>query len=753
MPLVFLYLACSLSTPDAVASPSGRADAGSGSLAAYGSSRAETSPRVIWGIYEITLDPETLTADVVPSRLAMGHFNVRRFLEEAPCSHCLVLTKIKMLGPREFEVDAQLRHPFVGHNYYTGFDVRGTVMFDGSFSFPGSGLSFPDPEDPDSGALLNPDGYTTLFNPTDYPPGSQQWPALEYQKGRYATDLFPTATLNPYIYYCPDVPRRYFGSTSVITRTYHIRLPSGQPLRFGYVIDANWALPVANPPKVPDDFPLAANMPEPYRIDMHVIGNNLWSEEGVGGGGSIRFSLKVYDHQDPRREQDGGTIKGFFWEIAGMTGWNAITPDAWSSGSDSVGSYAVYEFLEAPVPDAPGPHKCLIGVVDKEPGIKGIQETAYMLTAVQVQQGQSCWSPGEMVSDIPSSSYQAHLNNAQCTFVDDEGIFHLFYLDRKWEIHHLQHQGGIVSDEIIIPDEKGYNLNAVPDSLGNIHLAYADNPDMEGGNVVYRMISPDGEVGPPVNLTASPRVYQYEVALAVAPDSQILVLWMDTAAYPNRRLKGGWFNGSFWVTAMEFAQCYLPNSWIDPSVVADSSGVFHFVYCDNDPSDVFYFQFSNGWTSPRVTLIDGPQTSCNGRLSIDSNDRIYMTFEDDRTGGRRGWLMMRDPVTGGWTPEIDMVGYNHANNRYQNIPLPDGRLAVVWTDWRDETRGLYSKVFDPFLSEAQIQAIPDDEIDAFYSELKNQTRLCLDQNGTLHLVWSDHRAEDHWQLIYSTCTP
>ena len=46
----------------------------------------------------------------------------------------------------------------------------------------------------------------------------------------------------------------------------------------------------------------------------------------------------------------------------------------------------------------------------------------------------------------------------------------------------------------------------------------------------------------------------------------------------------------------------------------------------------------------------------------------------------------------------------------------------------------------------------DDEIDAISDAMKNQTRLCVDQNGTLHLVWSDLR-EGHCQLFYSTCTP
>ena len=139
-------------------------------------------------------------------------------------------------------------------------------------------------------------------------------------------------------------------------------------------------------------------------------------------------------------------------------------------------------------------------------------------------------------------------------------------------------------------------------------------------------------------------------------------------------------------------------------------------------------------------------------MAINSEDRIFITYEDNRTGSLRGYLRVRDPLSGEWNEEKDLTGHNYYMDRFQNEPLPSGQIAVIWTDRRDGFRGLYSKTFDPFLSEAEIQGITDDEIDAISDAMKNQTRLCVDQNGTLHLVWSDLR-EDHWQLFYSTCTP
>jgi hypothetical protein len=704
------------------------------------------------GIYSISIDPVSLEADVIPMRVGEGHLNALKFLEEGPCSFCLAVTNIQPHGPKEFLIDIQVTHPLFGLDQFTVFDVRGIIMFDPGFVFPASGLSFPDPLSPGAGYLINPDGYTTLFNPTDFPPGSMPWKAWEYQKGKYATPDFPASTLNAYLAYCETIPRRYLGCTSADTRTYDMKFPNSGPLHFGYAIDCNWAPPTQNPPVVPDDFPLIANVPEPYHLEMQITENSLWSDSGGGSGGNLRFGLKVYDHQDPHLVANGGTIQEFKIEIAGMTDWENISPSTWSEGVDSMGDYVKYDFLMAPIPDAPGPHNCVIAVIDKEIGLKSLNETAYCITDISVNQGETCWSPGVLLSDIPNESYQAHLNNMRNLFVDSYGIVHLYYLDTSWYIHHLIYDGIVQSDEIIIPGEQGYNLNAVPDNSGDVHLLYSNNPDILGGDIIYRKISSAGDIGPAVKLNSDTDEDQYQSVMAIAPSGEILALWMDTENIPTRYLLGAYFNGSTWSPEINFVTCDLPENWINPAVVADSSNAFHITYTYNTPADIYYLSFANGVLSQPQEIIGGPQKSVAGNLSIDSNDKIYMTFEDDRTGSLRGYLTMRDPVTGVWSPEIDISGYNHQNNRYQNEPLPGGRLGVVWTDWRDDTRGLYSKVFDPMLSQDDILAIPDEEIDGLFTDIKNQTRLCADQNGTLHLVWSDIRS-GHWQLYYSKCTP
>jgi hypothetical protein len=657
------------------------------------------------------------------------------------------------IGPGEWMVDVRIQHPFAGLNYYTGFDVRGIIMFDAGFTFPGSGLSIPDGSATGGGLLLNPDGFTTLFNSTQYPPGSAPWPAFEYQKGKYSIGSAPSATLNPFKCYATTTPRRVFTSTLAETRSYHILFNTTKPIHCGYAIDASWAIPLKNPPKVPDDFPIEANMPEAYLVDFTVKSNSLWSDPSGGGGGDIRFSLKVYDHHDAHLVAQGGDVKEIRWEIPGMTGWDALTPTEWIDGVDASGAYVEYSFIEAPVPDMPGSHKVLFGIVDKETGIQDLPETAYLLSEIQVHSGQTCWMPGELVADNANESYQSHLGNSHAAFVDSTNAFHLFYLDDNYEIHHLvRYAPSTVSDDIVLPGEKGYNVNAVPADDGGIHMLYADDPYSEGGNIVYRYIDSVGEMGPPVFLSAQSRPLQFLTTLCTAPDGTILALWMDSSNQPGRKLCGSWFDGSSWSGEMILWNCDLPDGWVSPAMVADSSSVFHICYADGSDLDLYYMRFDHGSTSPPELVVWGPGRAGTPVMSIDPDNFIYTTFVDTTVGWEQGFLTIRSPLSGTWSEPVNLIGHNYSCKRFENQILPDGRMTIVWTDVKQSARSLYTKVFNPFLSESEIQELPDDEVDAPFIEQKNQSRMVADPNGTLRLAWSDSRS-GHWQIYYSECTP
>jgi len=242
--------------------------------------------RLLWGFWSVTVSEDRTRAEIVPVRTAAMHLNVVRLLEVTACHTCLTIGNLHPSGPNELEVDVILTHPFPGLLKFTGFDVRGIFIAQTDFTFPVSGrkIAWGD----DVPRMLNPDGYTSLFNPTEYPPTSPA--ALGYIPGKYATGGDLSATLNPFMAYRRDAPRRMFEAGGAETRTVHIYAPPG-PIHFGYAVDACWE-PVENVIDPLTDFPPEANCLESYRLDVS-IGAGLSHEPGS----SVPIQVEVYDHQ------------------------------------------------------------------------------------------------------------------------------------------------------------------------------------------------------------------------------------------------------------------------------------------------------------------------------------------------------------------------------------------------------------------------------------------------------------------------
>jgi len=248
-------------------------------------SRSATGNRVLWGLWKISISADRETITVLPDRVGALHFNVVRLIEVAPCSDCLRIKNVKGTADG-LSADVILIHPFPALLQYTGFDVRGIFISGARYTFPVSGrkIAWGD----DVARMLNPDGYTHLFNPTNFPYTNP--PILGYIPGHKAPGGDLSATLNPYVAYEQDKPRCVFMPGTVSTRTVFLYLPPG-PLEFGYAVDASWfpaGVEVTDPV---NDFPPQANCMEAYRISMEV------GTEMQHGYGSAPIAVEVYDHQ------------------------------------------------------------------------------------------------------------------------------------------------------------------------------------------------------------------------------------------------------------------------------------------------------------------------------------------------------------------------------------------------------------------------------------------------------------------------
>jgi len=172
----------------------------------------------------------------------------------------------------------RITHPFPGHPEYTGFDVKGIIIFDGSYEidheynpfwpwYPPCIISWKELGDPE---VLNADGYTPRWRP-GYDIGSDL-PVLNYWEGKYAKGE-PDAIINAYLNFYSIENRHIFLSDDTISRVYTIWLPPGEPVVAVYAVEACWEPPLVMPVSDPvTDFPITANQPEAYKFDV-VINN------------------------------------------------------------------------------------------------------------------------------------------------------------------------------------------------------------------------------------------------------------------------------------------------------------------------------------------------------------------------------------------------------------------------------------------------------------------------------------------------
>ena len=250
-------------------------------------SQSGQTNRHLWGFWEVSISEDRSTVEVAPARVGAMHFNVVRLLEETPCSGCLSIYNPRILPNGELSIEVTLRHPFPGMIRLTGFDVRGMLIGNSDYEFPSSGRTVAWGDD--HLRLINADGYTALFNPVEFPKTSPNPPLLRYYPGRWEVGDDFSATLNPYIAFSEDQPRRLFEAGSSETRTYLLEVPSG-PLEFGYAVDACW-VPVSDVVDPVTDFPPEANCAEAYKIRI-AAGSVL-----PVAGSTAPVEVEIWDHQ------------------------------------------------------------------------------------------------------------------------------------------------------------------------------------------------------------------------------------------------------------------------------------------------------------------------------------------------------------------------------------------------------------------------------------------------------------------------
>ncbi len=305
-----LYLACS-STPDVI---TGQELAENAVVQPVDAS--ERNNPGLWGYYSVAVYPEERRVEITPNRTAWMSLNVIPFMHgpggEMAALQIEILEYEDLGVTGDCKVGVKITHPFPGLPEFSGFDVMGLfmgrgsghVIDDPSLVFPVLGV------DP---VLMNADGMTRWFNPTEFP-GDAPWgfydPLSDENSGFIAN-----STMSAYKYFAEglgaeqELPeffadpvncaqRGLFSSGASCTRNYEIRFPlvGGNPeILFNYAIMAEWEEPVPSPPNhIPEDFPESANAQFPIFASITDYSTLYYVDES-NFGGDLLFDIELYD--------------------------------------------------------------------------------------------------------------------------------------------------------------------------------------------------------------------------------------------------------------------------------------------------------------------------------------------------------------------------------------------------------------------------------------------------------------------------
>ncbi|MCX6644944.1 MAG: PQQ-binding-like beta-propeller repeat protein [bacterium] len=266
------------------------------------------SATYLWGYYDVYIDIPTQTATAVPNRLVMFTANIVKILNgKEGALGCKINAIVTGSDYVDVDVDLSLTHPFPGLPQYTGYDLRGVFMGDGSASFIyNSDLIYPvlgtdqfmlaDPVDGYGG----PDGYTRWFNKPEFSTGGML--LFQYTPGKLTTtDFNGNATLNPYKYFADNLgvnddlwgylkdhadQHGQFGSGATNTRNYYLRFPNDKGFVFSTAFLANWkgTEPQYHP----------SNAPEAVACKV-VDTSDVWYGNPTLKGGAIKLDISLWD--------------------------------------------------------------------------------------------------------------------------------------------------------------------------------------------------------------------------------------------------------------------------------------------------------------------------------------------------------------------------------------------------------------------------------------------------------------------------
>lgn len=219
---------------------------------------------MLWGMYDLHLDMNNWTVATTIAREAQWHADITLFLFPPFCpdNNCLIIDNFEPWDlPDTAQFDGIINHPFPGDPNLDGFDVRAIGVLSTTESFPSADVAV--------GVILNPDGFTSLWNVSPYVPNSE---------------------VNPYKAFWTESEMRRFESGGTDDQKFIVMFPASGYVDFAIAVDASYEFPDL---VVPGDPATSPNSWEAYEVTA-----SLSAEIMETPGSEALLQITVYDWQN-----------------------------------------------------------------------------------------------------------------------------------------------------------------------------------------------------------------------------------------------------------------------------------------------------------------------------------------------------------------------------------------------------------------------------------------------------------------------
>lgn len=189
-----------------------------------------------------------------------------------------------------------------------------------------------------------------------------------------------------------------------------------------------------------------------------------------------------------------------------------------------------------------------------------------------------------------------------------------------------------------------------------------------------------------------------------------------------------------------------------PALAVDSNGVIYMVWQDNRDSnhyDIYFAKSSDGgatWTDPNIR-VNSDATTTNQRdptIAVDSQGDIYVAWEDQITGNYD--INFSKSVNGGdtWSDPSTRINSDVTAEDQRNPYMAVDAQDKIYITWEDERNGDWDIYFAISVDGGNTWTNPNKRVDSddtFASQ--NNPTIAVGLNNIIYVAWHDNRNLDN----------